>query len=338
MLYQYETMQVLATSVLRHLNDVLGISIPRAEPWSGVDALPYFLRDAFQFFKIELLGQPVLFALARAAQQHSLSEVCTALKKVAAIAHCPVIYVDNALASYERRGLIAQKQPFIVPGNQLYLPDLGIDLREYFRQRASIAQSALSPAAQAMLLKALQLQPWQPIWQPAPVALALGYTPMTLSRAVKELIATGLATATTVGRARSLHMADSASAMWEQAKPFMRNPVKRRVWVLPANTGESITYCVAGESALARYSMLAEPKFPEYALTAEQWKTAQAAGARELHEPIAGAQAWQLWRYNPAPLAYGQAVDPLSLSLSLQMHTDDRVQIALTEMQRRLPW
>jgi hypothetical protein len=31
------------------------------------------------------------------------------------------------LASYERKRLIEQNVPFIVPGNQLYLPDLGID-------------------------------------------------------------------------------------------------------------------------------------------------------------------------------------------------------------------
>ena len=46
-----------------------------------------------------------------------------------------MVYVTGALASYERKRLIEQKVPFMVPGNQLYLPDLGIDLREYFRQR-----------------------------------------------------------------------------------------------------------------------------------------------------------------------------------------------------------
>ena len=40
------------------------------------------------------------------------------------------------MASYERKRLIEQKVPSIVPGNQLYLPDLGLDLREYFRRRA----------------------------------------------------------------------------------------------------------------------------------------------------------------------------------------------------------
>ncbi len=45
---------------------------------------------------------------------------------------------------------IAQKVPFIVPGNQLYLPDLGLDLREYFRQRMTFwntNQSNLRPAS-----------------------------------------------------------------------------------------------------------------------------------------------------------------------------------------------
>jgi hypothetical protein len=65
------------------------------------------------------------------------------------------------------------KIPFIVPGNQLYLPDLGLDLREYFRQRSPTAQSALSPSAQAMLITALLHQPWQAEWQPSTVAVAL---------------------------------------------------------------------------------------------------------------------------------------------------------------------
>lgn len=101
------------------------------------------------------------------------------------------VYVTNALASYDRRRLIEQRVPFIVPGNQLYLPDLGLDLRECFRQRVPVTEAALSPSAQAMLITVLLRQPLQPNWQPPKVAAALGYTPMTLSRAVKELKAAG---------------------------------------------------------------------------------------------------------------------------------------------------
>jgi len=102
-----------------------------------------------------------------------------------------VVYVTDALASYERRRLIEQKVPFLVPSNQLYLPNLGIDLREYFRKPPTAPETALSPATQAMLIAVLLRKPWCPEWQPAEVLGSLGYTPMTLSRAVKELTAAG---------------------------------------------------------------------------------------------------------------------------------------------------
>ena len=58
----------------------------------------------------------------------------------------PVVYVTRTFAPYECKRLIEQKVPFLVPGNQRYLPDLGIDLREHFRKPTVAAHTALSPA------------------------------------------------------------------------------------------------------------------------------------------------------------------------------------------------
>jgi hypothetical protein len=71
----------------------------------------------------------------------------------------PVVYVTGTLASYERKRLIEHKVAFLVPGNQLYLPDLGIDLREYFRRPPAAADTALSPATQAMLIVSRTAKP-----------------------------------------------------------------------------------------------------------------------------------------------------------------------------------
>ncbi len=330
-------MPTLATAVLRYLHEVLGIEAPGVKPWARANELPYFLRDAFQFSELELLRQPIVLAIGRAQAKQSLSEVRTWLEKVKAVAGQPVVYVTDALASYDRRRLIEQKVPFIVPGNQLYLPDLGLDLREYFRQRAPAAE-ALSPSAQAMLITALLRQPWQSDWQPAEVAVALGYTPMTQSRAVKELIAAGLATAYTVGRSRWLRMELPPEQVWERAKPALRTPIKRTVWVAAHGIVAHRPSRLAGLSALACYSMLAEPKWPVFALTATDWKAATDAGVRELPEPEAGAQEWQLWSYNPALGPEANTVDPLSLTLSLQENADDRIQLALDELKGQLPW
>ena len=330
-------MPTLATAVLRHLQEVLGIDAPGVKPWMRANELPHFLRDAFQFSEIELVGQPVVLAIRPAEAKQSLSEVRTLLDTVKSLAGQPAIYVTDALASYDRRRLIEQKVPFIVPGNQLYLPDLGLDLREYFRQRTSAAE-VLSPSAQAMLITALLRQPWQSDWKPSKVALALGYTPMTLSRAVKQLTAAGLATAYTVGRSRWLRMEHPPEQVWERAKPVLRTPVKRTVWVAAHGIVARRPSRIAGLSALARYSMLTEPKWPVYAMTAAAWKAATDAGVRELPEPETGAQEWQVWSYSPALMPDATTVDPLSLTLSLQENADDRIQLALDELKGQLPW
>jgi hypothetical protein len=84
--------------------------------------------------------------------------------------------------------------------------------------------------------------------------------------------------------------------------------------------------------------MLTEPTWPVYAMTATDWKAATAAGVRELPEPEAGAQEWQLWSYSPALLPDATTVDPLSLMLSLRDNADDRIQLALDELKGHLPW
>jgi len=250
----------------------------------------------------------------------------------------PVVYVTGTLASYERKRLIGQKVPFLVPGNQLYLPDLGIDLREYFRQPPTAPDTTLSPATQAMLIAVLLRQPWRAEWQPAEVVSELGYTAMTLSRAVKELTAAGIATLRTEGRARWLHTERTAAETWERAKPLLRSPVKRRFWARPVPKWKPPHVRLAGLSALARYSMLSEPQWPIYAVSPAQWKTATKAGIETLPEPLPGACEWELWHYNPALIPESETVDPLSLTLSLQGNTDERVQLALDELKGRFPW
>ena len=327
----------LNEAVQRYLEDALGIA-PKVRPWATKDKLPYFLQDAFELFEMELLGRPILLAIDRQADKPALATVRGQLDKLRVLAGHPVAYVTGALASYERKRLIEQKVPFIVPGNQLYLPDLGIDLREYFRQRPQAPDTALSPATQAMLIATMLRKPWQADWQPAEIVTELGYTPMTLSRAVKELTATGIASLHNEGRERRLRMAHSPAGTWEHAKPLLRSPVKRRVWAHPVPKLRPPHVRLAGLSALARYSMLAEPQWPIYAVSPAQWKAATQAGMELLPEHLPGAYEWQLWHYNPALVPDSVTVDPLSLTLSLQDEADERVQLALGELKERFPW
>jgi hypothetical protein len=324
----------LATSVQHYLRQTLGISVSRYQQWPRSDELPYFLRDAFDFWEMDLLGRKVLVAMDLNPDQSPISEIRLRLNKVNSVSGNPVIYVTDALASYERKRLIEQKIPFIVPGNQLYLPDLGIDLREYFRQRPSSAQSPLSPSAQAMLITALLRPNWESDWHPSEVATTLCYTPMTISRTVRELTAAGIASVRKAGRSQYLSMEFSPRETWERVRPMLRSPIQRTIWM--PDISPNIPRRLAGLSALAHHSMLVEPKQPVYAFNRAQWNAHNQN--LEISRPMTGYLECQLWNYSPALQRDSNTVDPLSLMLSLQDSNDERVQSALDELKGQLPW
>lgn len=327
----------LEPDVQAYLRDTLGVA-SKLRRWPGVSKLPYFLKDSFEVRELELLNHPILLAIDKQPNKHGLASIRSQLGKLRQFAGVPVVYVTGALASYERKRLISQKVPFMVPGNQLYLPDLGVDLREYFRQRPAAPDTALSPATQAVLIAVLLRKPWLAEWQPADVVNDLGYTTMTLSRAVRELTGAGVAKVRTQGRTRWLQIEGTAAETWERAMPLLRSPVKRRFFAQRIPSWKPPRLRLAGLSALARCSMLAEPQWPTYAIGPAQWKSATQAGIEMLPEHLPGACEYEVWHYNPGLIPGSEIVDPLSLTLSLHSSADERVLLALDELKEHLPW
>jgi hypothetical protein len=322
-----------------YLHDTLGAEAVVAH-WDLSTQLPYFLQDAYEFRSAEIAGHRVLLVIDHHRRESSGRDLHVQLARVADLANLPVVYVVDALSSYERRRLVEQKIPFIVPGNQLYLPMLGVDFRERFRRRPEAEGRSLSPATQAVLINALMRKVGQADWAPADIAAELGYGAMTASRAAGELAASGIATVVVRGRQRLLRLAQPPGRMWEASKSAFRSPVKRVVWAaLPAMEFASLDVMPAGQSALALCSSISEPKRPVYAMSAATWSKAEERGARVLPEPEPGATEWQIWNYGPRVAGGAQrVVDPLSLALSLRDSPDERIQMALGKLKERFPW
>lgn len=322
--------------IQRYLQDSLGLAI-RVSAWSG-DRVPYHLHDAFEFRQLGLSGHSVLLAIDRRADRTRLAEARDTLDRLRELAGQPVIYVTDALASYERRRLVGWKMPFLVPGNQLYLPDLGIDLREVFRRPAAEPPAALSPAAQAMLIAALWRAPPGAAWRPSEVVESAGYTAMTVSRAARELVAAGLANRRVAGKTHWLVFQRSPEDTWTHARPLLRSPVRRTVWVGSSPRTRLLSLREAGLSALARWSSLADPDLRTVAIGESQWRAVEGGGIDVLADASPEAWALQLWHYSPALAREDDVVDPLSLALSLDAGSDERVQMALDELERHFPW
>lgn len=317
--------------IQRYLQEILATSV-HIQPWDA-QRLPFYLRDTYDFAEVVLFDQPCVLVIA----DGPLDLAADIRRQLDAVAkHVPrgllPIYVTAAMASYERRRLITQGIPFIVPGNQLFLPPLGVDLREYFRQRTDATSKALSPATQALLLAAL-LRPWENEVHPERLNARFGYTPMTVSRAGRELRAAGLAQTFAVGREKWLRFDQGPRDTWQRAQSWLRSPIRRSFWAMDVATDDAP---LAGWSALAAQSALADPPFPEHAVSIEDWKRHPELAA--LHAPEPGATRWQIWKYDPKCLADQGLVDPLSLILSLREDNDERVQQAIEQLEARLPW
>ena len=244
--------------------------------------------------------------------------------------------VAKELGSYMRRRLVGMRVPFVVVGQQIYWPWLGYMMTNQRPQRREPAPTeVLGPATQMMLIAMLLGQVPTPASATA-MAKPLGYTAMSISRAIKELEGNGLVQTESQGRARLVHLAESPRGVWERALPLLRSPVRDMVRVM-ADDLAGWELPRAGESALAQRTMLGAPTEPVYAVASRAWRRI-GYRAEVIPVPDDGTCLVELWRYPPEVTARDGCVDPLSLALSLHSHADERVEQAVEKMMESLPW
>ena len=336
MLFQEAKLRDFESLVQRYLVDTLGIRAA-LRPWKAAETLPFFLQEAFTVRQLALDGHDLLIAIDKGPEVHSPAKLRVQIERLRTLVELPVIYATETLASYERRRLIEYRIPFLVPGNQLYLPDLGIDLREYFRTRSRADGTPVSPATQAVLVAMLLSEPWKNEWVVSEIVARLGYTAMTLTRVLRELSTEGIANVHRHGRERRLHVDGAPQEVWDRARKSLSSPVKRSIWV-PTVPGAEPAPRLAGLSALAHLTHLADPPSPVFAIGPNDWRRVKQAKRQLSMQPIDGFTEWQLWSYSPAIQPKGLTVDPLSLMLSLESIADERIQMALDELREHLPW
>ncbi|MCY2952536.1 MAG: hypothetical protein NTU53_11245 [Planctomycetota bacterium] len=327
-------MQAELHQLERYVHDALGVAVTTT-PWRGGERLPHFLKDLYRFAQVDLLGMHGLLVIDANPAEQPPAAVREHMDLLRTKQDADVIYVRAQVTAYNRKRLIEQKVPFIVPGNQMYLPMLAIDLREHFRRLRS-EQPSFSPSTQAVVIHAL-LRGAEEAFIPLEMAQRLGYSAMTMTRAFDELEVANLGEVTTRGRERCLRFTGRRQETWTKAQPFLRSPVTKRLFIRRTEAG--VGGIRAGLSALAEYSMLVPPAYTTYALSREDWKSLrQRHKAIEVPTQDPDAQEIEVWSYPPALFAERDVVDSLSLYLSLKADRDERTEASLDEMMRKLGW
>jgi hypothetical protein len=299
-------------------------------------ALPLFLREQFEFAEVELFGHRMLLAVERTPPDElSASQYARNAAMLRQGLGQDVVLVMAKLPSYLRNRLVREGVPFIVPGAQMFLPMLMIDLRERFSKLASRIPDKLSPVSQLVVVYQILREP------EAHVPLAqlggrLAYSPQAMSFAQEELQDAKLCEVRRAGKMIFLEFALRGKALWDKAEPLMASPVRRTQWV---RWGQPRARAVAaGTTALSQTSMLAEDPIATYAMRDRElvaaFEKGQLLGCNGREEADARMESW---KYDPWVLAENGVADPCSLYLSLRGSGDERVQKELPSLINRLP-
>lgn len=299
--------------------------------------LPHYLLDRYSLWTGELLDGPAIFILP---QNGSIGGVEEYLKHRDQIrrrldSSLLVLVLEGVPAALRRR-LVEKRVAFISPGTQFYVPEALLDLREVYSSQPAAPSEQLSPTAQVLVLAALL---GHEINDANMTQLADRYRVaiMSISRAVDELEALKLAQRHHVGRQRRLRLRMDGAQLWRAVEDRLQSPVRKSRSVI-GDLPEDLTV-LAGESALARYTMLAEPKIICRAVPAFAWKRiAKDCELESSWDHDERRQEVQTWAYDPQLLSEDGTADRISLYLSTRHDPDERIAQAAEQLLEPFEW
>lgn len=322
-----------AEALERYLGHTLHDRI-HVDTLESIPSLPSFLSRMYRLYEGRIAGRRCVF-LTTIDNLATPSDIAKHVGLVRAAVEAIVVFAAPSLSAHNRSRLIGQGVPFVVPGNQLYIPDLAMDLREHFRAPKQRHIDGLSPAAQAVLFHHL-LRPDEAASTPSLMAERLHYSAMSIGRAFDDLVATGLALTEKYGKERHIRFTIEGWELFEAARDLLRSPVRAEKFVRDGHIIGSLKH--AGESALAELTKLSRPPLDTFAVAASDWKAiAHTSGFIETDRDRADYVV-ETWSYDPAGLSDMRTVDPLSLYVQFRDHNDERVSMAAEQLLEGIAW
>lgn len=282
----------------------------------------YFLH--YQFYATELAEMSCVFAFEE-KELLQPSQYLQQYQKMKEYLEKEVILIFKALPAFFRNRLFRLGIPFIVPGNQLFLPPL-VDFRERMVKLAP-QRKFLSYPAQLMVIRELLFKDISACLQ-KDIAPKLGYTAMSISNAAEELAQRKIIQSS--GR-KPLEFLLHGHELWNETNELMRSPVKQSHY----NELNPEGLPLAGISALSEMSMLSADPLPVYAVGRSAMPKDEYFRQADCED--SAKSLLEIWQYAPI-LWKNCCVDPFSLYLSLKDDDDPRVQGCLKEMLGKFEW
>jgi hypothetical protein len=319
--------------VINYINEVLGIRITYKEVApEKLKNLPFFLAKGYDFGEIRLFNQKIVLLIVK--DDFTTEVLRTHLTKVHNTLNAIVVAVIPPVDAYKRSRLIEKRIPFIVPGKQMYMPDLMISLKEYGNTRVEDQQPAnMQPAAQLILLYHLQVEPLEGL-NLSTIAEKLRYNPMTITRAAFYFHNTGLCKIEGT-KEKFLKFNKNKRELWGMAEPKMTNPINKKQFYTGFTLDQNLKK--TNINALAYYTDLNDEQVEFFAMRLGYIRFIGGVNLKPV-DPMEGNICIEEWKYDPALLTKTEYVDPLSLYLCFRENKNERIEMALEKLLEQIQW
>lgn len=287
----------------------------------------------YKFYDGEFHGMPLLFAepKGKVATPRCLSVTANNLTSLLQL---PIVFLLPACPAYERQRLIDKDVYFVVSEKYVHLPMLLANERVRKTKQAK----TLTPVAQYLLLYHLQIGSIEGMAaRDIEDKIPYSYASITLGLTCLEDL--GLCKKVTEASKRKvIHFDMKGMNLWEQAQPFLVNPVEERIYCDGLLSDDSFPEC--GINALAHYTRLNPDPERTIMMSVKQLRNFKSSEALVRPNEFDGNIIIEAWKYPPVTAIGVKAewVDKLSLAISLRDDEDPRVEGEVERLINETEW
>lgn len=313
---------------------------PRRVPAEKITGIPPWITRAVDLYELTFLDRPnaPLFLVLPKAEItfEQLRRVYDQLNKKL---HAHLLIIADPLPPKHRPLLVRCRIPFIYKDETVFAPELGIrasNLKTLGREpKIEVKKDSLTPFALKILAGIITnqipneftLMLLNDQLQEKGFKVAIG----KLSATLNELAASDLLTTQPAGKTKTYakKAASEYLAKFEHLKlaPFFREVETN---YLPTDRN---TYAIAGETALAHYTNLAEPRQHTIAMSSKDFRAVfERDHTTKPFGDFGNPSVVQIWKVNPRMFSLEGVINPLELFFSMKDHHDERVQLSLNEL------
>lgn len=304
------------------LSNTLGVTVEYKE-WNENKAIPFFIVDNYNFKVATIDGLETLFIYLK-NDIESMVELKKHISLIGKNITIPPVLVMKRCTSRQRSLLIRERIAFIIEKQQIYLPFLAIFLQEKFSKQNK-KHLRLFPSTQAVLFYYIYSKKKGLLM--AELSKKLPYSPMSISRAIKQLEDLSLIYTYKKGLNKIISSEFMGEELYREAEAFLISPIDRIVYVKKHLLNDN--YLISSYTALSKRSELAHPRSTIFAVLKSDIIDYEIEYSNETSEVEVEA-----WLYSPKLFGPSEYVDVLSLHQALKNDTDERVQSEVENMMR----